>query len=75
MLPLTIFLAGGANNAVEGDPIPVLYGELRVPGRPIAVDILQGGNGSGGQINQDIINNTATDAANNTNIVSQTQQP
>ena len=73
--PTNYLFSGGANNAVEGDPIPILYGELRVPGRPISVDILQGGNGSGGQINQDIINNTATDAANNTNIVSQTQQP
>ena len=73
--PTNYLFSGGANNAVEGDPIPILYGELRVPGRPISVDILQGGNGSGGQINQDIINNTATDAANNTSIVSQTQQP
>jgi predicted phage tail protein len=73
--PTNYLFSGGANNAVEGDPIPILYGELRVPGRPISVDILQGGNGSGGQINQDIINNTATDAANNTTIVSQTQQP
>ena len=73
--PTNYLFSGGANNAVEGDPIPILYGELRVPGRPIAVDILQGGNGSGGQINQDMINNTATDAANNTSIVSQTQQP
>jgi predicted phage tail protein len=73
--PTNYLFSGGANNAVEGDPIPILYGELRVPGRPISVDILQGGNGSGGQINQDMINNTATDAANNTSIVSQTQQP
>ena len=44
--PTNYLFSGGANNAVEGDPIPILYGELRVPGRPIAVDILQGGNGS-----------------------------
>jgi predicted phage tail protein len=74
--PTNYLFSGGANNAVEGDPIPILYGELRVPGRPIAVDILQGGNGSnGGMFDQDIINNTATDSANNTNIVSQKQQP
>jgi predicted phage tail protein len=74
--PTNYLFSGGANNAVEGDPIPILYGELRVPGRPIAVDILQGGNGSnGGMFDQDIINNTATDSANNTNIVSQRQQP
>jgi predicted phage tail protein len=73
--PTNYLFSGGANNAVEGDPVPILYGELRVPGRPIAVDILQGGNGSnGGMFDQDIINNTATDSANNTNIVSQRQQ-
>jgi predicted phage tail protein len=74
--PTNYLFSGGANNAVEGDPVPILYGELRVPGRPIAVDILQGGNGSnGGMFDQDVINNTATDSANNTNIVSQKQQP
>jgi hypothetical protein len=74
--PTNYLFSGGANNAVEGDPIPILYGELRVPGRPISVDILQGGNGSnGGMFDQDVINNTATDSANNTNIVSQKQQP
>lgn len=74
--PTNYLFSGGANNAVEGDPVPILYGELRVPGRPIAVDILQGGNGSnGGMFDQDVINNTATDSANNVNIVQQTQQP
>tara|TARA_R110002074_G_scaffold383805_1_gene564176 strand:+ start:1595 stop:2308 length:714 start_codon:yes stop_codon:yes gene_type:complete len=72
--PTNYIFSGGANNAVEGDPIPILYGELRVPGRPIAVDIIQGGNGSGTINIQDIINNTAADSANNTNIVSQKQQ-
>ena len=74
--PTNYLFTGGASNSVEGDPIPILYGELRVPGRPIAIDILQGGNGSnGGMFDQDVINNTATDSANNTNIVSQKQQP
>ena len=74
--PTNYLFSGGASNSVEGDPIPVLYGELRVPGRPIAIDIRQGGNGSGGnQALQDGINNTVVDAAGNTNIVSQTQQP
>ena len=27
---------GAAQNLIEGDPVPVLYGELRVPGRPIS---------------------------------------
>jgi predicted phage tail protein len=73
--PTNYLFSGGANNAVEGDPVPILYGELRVPGRPIAVDILQGGNGSNGNMfDQDVINNTATDSANNVNIVSSKQQ-
>ena len=72
--PTNYLFSGGANNSVEGDPIPVLYGELRVPGRPISLDILQGGNGSG-FVMQDFINNTAPDAAGNTNIVSTKQQP
>ena len=73
--PTNYLFSGGANNAIEGDPVPILYGELRVPGRPIAIDILQGGNGDGSIFDQDVINNTATDSANNTNIVSQKQQP
>lgn len=31
---------GEAKNIVEGDPVPVLYGELRVPGIPISVEVL-----------------------------------
>lgn len=73
--PTNYLFSGGPSNSVEGDPIPILYGELRVAGRPIAIDILQGGNGTGGMTDQDVINNTATDSANNTNIVSQKQQP
>ena len=66
--PTNYLFSGGANNAVEGDPIPIMYGELRVPGRPISIDIAQGGNAiqRGGM--QAIINNTVVDAANNTNI-------
>lgn len=26
----------------EGDPVPVLYGELRVPGRPIEINVING---------------------------------
>ena len=73
--PTNYLFSGGANNSIEGDPIPILYGELRIPGRPISIDILQGGNGDGSIFDQDVINNTATDSANNTNIVSQKQQP
>lgn len=31
---------GPEQNIVEGDPIPVLYGRLRVPGQPISFEIL-----------------------------------
>ena len=74
--PTNYLFSGGASNSVEGDPIPILYGELRVPGRPISVDIRQGGNGSAaGSTIQDFINNTTTDSANNTNITqTQTQE-
>jgi len=74
--PTNYLFSGGANNSVEGDPIQILYGELRVPGRPIAVDIRQGGNGSGGnKAIQEAINNVVPDAAGNTNIVAPKQQP
>ena len=31
---------GPAQNIIEGDPVPVLYGRLRVPGRPISFEVL-----------------------------------
>ena len=40
--PTNYLFSGGGNNAKEGDPIPLLYGELRVPGRPISVEVIQG---------------------------------
>lgn len=51
---------GAEQNIVEGDPVPVLYGRLRVPGQPISFEIagansrlgyrgLSGGNGGGGE--------------------------
>ena len=30
---------GNAQNIKQGDPVPLLYGELRVPGRPISINI------------------------------------
>ena len=30
---------GNTQNITQGDPIPILYGELRVPGRPISVEV------------------------------------
>ena len=41
--PTNYLFSGEANNAKEGDPIPLLYGELRVPGRPILINIINGG--------------------------------
>ena len=32
-------LNGAEQNIVEGDPVPVLYGELRGPGRPISFEV------------------------------------
>jgi predicted phage tail protein len=34
--PEAYLFNGSEQNVIEGDPVPVLYGELRVPGRPIA---------------------------------------
>ena len=41
--PTNYLFSGDGNNAKEGDPIPLLYGELRVPGRPISINIINGG--------------------------------
>ena len=37
--PANYMLDGDTQNIVEGDPIPVLYGQLRVPGRPISINM------------------------------------
>jgi predicted phage tail protein len=34
--PQSYLFNGSQQNAIEGDPVPILYGELRVPGRPIS---------------------------------------
>tara|TARA_B110000902_G_scaffold258702_1_gene328838 strand:+ start:546 stop:1253 length:708 start_codon:yes stop_codon:yes gene_type:complete len=73
--PSNYLFSGGANNSVEGDPIPIMYGELRVPGRPISVDIAQGGNSIQRGGTQAMINNVVPDSANNANIAqTQTQE-
>jgi predicted phage tail protein len=73
--PSNYLFSGGANNSVEGDPIPIMYGELRVPGRPISVDIAQGGNATYRGGTQVTINNVVPDSANNANIAqTQTQE-
>jgi hypothetical protein len=34
------YLFQGSNqNIIEGDPVPILYGKLRIPGRPISFEI------------------------------------
>lgn len=37
--PQSYLFNGSEQNIIEGDPVPVLYGELRVPGRPISFSI------------------------------------
>ena len=45
--PTNYLFSGGGNNAKEGEPIPILYGELRVPGRPISIEVKQGRSSTG----------------------------
>jgi predicted phage tail protein len=40
--PENYLFNGGAQNIGKGDPVPILYGELRVPGRPISIDVING---------------------------------
>ena len=43
--PDSYLFNGAEQNIVEGDPVPVLYGRLRVPGRPISFDVTAGSSG------------------------------
>lgn len=45
--PPTYLFDGSQQNVVEGDPVPILYGELRVPGRPIGFRTSNLGENSG----------------------------
>ena len=38
--PESYLFNGNQRSIAEGDPVPILYGELRVPGRPIGFEIL-----------------------------------
>ncbi len=40
--PTNYLYSGAQQNVVEGDPVPILYGELRIPGRLVGLDIVQG---------------------------------
>lgn len=64
---------GAEQNIVSGDPVPVLYGRLRVPGQPISFEVssegaiqsgvgnsYSGGGGSGGDLNFQTEEQTAT---------------
>ena len=44
--PTNYLFNGAQQNIVDGDPIPLLYGELIVPGRPISLEISQNTHGS-----------------------------
>ena len=37
--PDAYLFQGASQNLIEGDPVPILYGQLRVPGRPISFEI------------------------------------
>lgn len=41
---------GNAQNIVNGDPVPVVYGRLRVPGQPIAFDMIGAASSNGADI-------------------------
>lgn len=38
--PQAYLFNGSEQNIIEGDPVPLLYGELRVPGRPISIGVI-----------------------------------
>ena len=40
--PQNYLFDGDTQNIQKGDPIPILYGELRIPGRPIATNVQKG---------------------------------
>lgn len=38
--PQAYLFSGSEQNIVEGDPVPVLYGQLEIPGRPISFSVI-----------------------------------
>lgn len=38
--PASYLFDGSNQNSVEGDPVPILYGELKVPGKPINFGVI-----------------------------------
>jgi len=37
--PAAYLFSGSEQNIVEGDPVPILYGQLEIPGRPISFSV------------------------------------
>lgn len=58
---------GSGQTLVEGDPVPVLYGELRIPGRPISM-IIRNQNGYFYNSSRTISGFTSGYGSNNTSI-------
>ena len=54
--PTSYMFNGSGQNVIEGDPVPILYGELRVPGRPIAFSVINNARTFGAGINYGIEN-------------------
>ena len=54
--PTSYMFNGSEQNVIEGDPVPILYGELRVPGRPIAFSVVNNSRTYGSGINYGINN-------------------
>lgn len=51
---------GSEQNVIEGDPVPVLYGRLRVPGQPIAFETISGSRSLG---TSGVVNSIALDSS------------
>ena len=61
--------SGDTSLIVEGDPVPLLYGELRVPGQPISISVNnQGGNANMIRDGRDIVQASIGDS-NNSDVV------
>jgi len=65
--PTSYMFNGSEQNVIEGDPVPILYGELRVPGRPIAFSVINNSRTFGSGINYGIYNDGGNSAGAPTN--------
>jgi predicted phage tail protein len=65
--PTSYMFNGSEQNVIEGDPVPILYGELRVPGRPIAFSVVNNSRTYGSGINYGINNDGGNSAGAPTN--------